>query len=1050
MKNVMTSFHVSYHGFNDHSSKWQDLGFSHCKPLYKPTMQLDEIVSLINTLYAPNQDKTVFGNVQRQLQEIQKQENAHIIAHELLQYNSQTVQYFGALTYTVYILNNSIDDKFAILICDEIVDSCRRNLDLMVIKKLISNLSKIFTKIYYNALNYMLDKLLSELDNIKLTYKIGLLSSAIFAEELNKTEDITTEQNNIIIDSIMDVTTKHVLINSMSLLMEDNEIRTFWLDCLQSWIYYLSRAKLDFQKNSDLNECYALAVELLLKFNDINSLNLFVEIYDICPSLLNFDNKLLIDNLIFSDWTNNFISSNDLDDNSKLSKLIALILDSDMIHLATKLIDPTYDSKFEYLLFLTNQPGDPILEETFSVDLLEFWLLFVEAFINDTDAINSLLNYNELELKQLEDRSKKYFLQLSTSYWNKSRFIQDLEDIEDEFNSFRRDVSELFESLFSISRNEIYYNLTSSITNTLQSTSFENFNDKELNDIDTSIYLLTAISDILGENQSDEHIYLTLKSLFDFNFLSQISYLITKDSLTKKYCQYTVKHTINFLSSINWFYKTEYGQKFLKDILVFLFQYLNTQNFQESSSKAILLIIDGCRDGLVDVLDDFEIAAISMIETKLDLEINARSRILRSYASILQTVDNLDFISEKISKFLDLIYHESVNAYNNINPNKDNAEILENISNFLLSMISSVIGLAKGMENPEDWDLYYDGKEDKINEVYKYWKFEDSTKCAVNEKYYKLILLYSFPNDILPNLQINKNLEFAMVEYISELFKIGLMEPLPGPFVLSYDTTINYIIKCCQYCQINKVPKSHNSPMIKLMEIYGNVIKSNYTALTISKSTNLPLATEDLRLNQVLNEILFKQFNEVVNDIDLLQYLFQLFTEILGRFPTLLIKNEGFIKILEISTDQLFKSNQERFVISSLTKMLETLILMKRGKLEDIEYLNNILVNGSYGSYLTYSLFKGFINTPRSQINFYGDVLKSLVSKYGRYLSEWILESFNKIKIEMGNGNKHFVDASVIKLFTKKLLLTRGNNSANKIIKEFWFAVTGLEDYGTL
>lgn len=1007
-------------------------------------MEIDEIVGLIHTLYAPNQDGRLVVNVQKQLQMIQKGPDATVLAHKLLQYPDQTVQFFGALTYTVYITNNEIDSSLADLLADEVIDACCKGVDLVVIQKLISNIGKIYVKLLYSPLEKIFSKLSDLQTDPTVILKLGLLSCKIIGEELNRCENINAENNKIIISSMLDITTKNILNNSLPVLPEDEKIKTLWLDCLQSWMMYVSKSEFDFILTSDLNDYFTVVINLLSLSNDIDSLNLISDVFDTNPSLINSNNKKIIDNLIFSEWTAEFISSNDLEDNKKLSRFITLFLDSDMIFLASRLIDPSYDQKFEYLLSLTNQPGSPISDESFSVDLLEFWILFIEAFINDSESINAILNNNEDKISTLNLKSKKLVLKLSSIYWEKAHLIDDLSDYEDEFINFRRDVGELFESLFSICRNEIFSNLINSIIDS----SVANPTNSEINNMDTSLYLLTLICSILGENNSSEIITNDLELLFKDEFLKKIISLQNHTDINLRFHQYLVRNTIKFLSEISWFYNGEKSLLYAKNVLIFLFENLSNPIYQDSSSRAILMITNSCRNNLTDLLDDFESASNTMITNKFDIEIHVRSRIIRSYSSILQTVEDLNTQAEKISKFLQLIYNESITAYNSISGNENNSDILENIDNFLISMISSIVGFAKGLQIPEDWEDYYEGNNDRMIEVYNYWRFEDINRFQVHEKCLNLIFLYSFPNLLLPNLKLNKNLNPDIFEQVYLLFKSGLTEPLPGPFVIDAGKIINFIIECCQYCQSNNLPKSVNPPMIKIIELYGLVIKSNSIAMSISKSTNFQLGLEDLRMEEVINELLFKQFNHVVGDTDILQHIFILFSDILTKYPTDLIGNPGFRKVIEISIDQLISSSQQRFVVIALSKLWCNLIFLRKGKLEDVNYIKFLLVDQSMGFSLVYSLMKGFISTARSNVEFFSDIIRALTSKFSKYLNDWIIESFKRINIDNINENRPLYDEKMIDSFVKKLIVTRGQRVANRIIQEFWFSLTGLVDYG--
>lgn len=1008
--------------------------------------QLEDVVALIHTLYAPNQTGSVILHAQQQLQTMQKREDADRLAHELLQSSDQNVQFFGALTYTVYITTHNVGPPLAELMADEIVDAYRRNLSPLAITKLISNLGKIYARTLYSPLDALFDKLaLLALDQTTLL-QLGLLSCKIIAEELNRSEDLTKEQNREIIDSMLDGTTRRALDASIPLISQNgnDSVKQLWFECLQAWMVYASRVEFDFAVTIDLNDYFSIALDLLATYSDIDALNLFSDIYDTNSALLSHDNKKKLDALIFSEWSTKFIASKDADDLSKLSRFITLFLDSDMISLATKMLDSNCDYKFQYLLYLTNQPGSPIVEESFSVDLLDFWILFTESFINDTDSIHAILENDEKKISALNKKAHDYFLSLSQIYWNKCHLIDDLDEVEDEFYNFRRDIAELFESLFSIARDSIFNDLTHSIISTLNNRSAV-INNEQVKDIEASFYLLTAISSMFGERSITAQFLTGLNALFQCNFLESILQLNNIPSVSGKIYRYLVRITIKFLSEINWFYESETGEPYINGVLIFLFQNLNSKSYQESSSKAILLITDSCRDKLSGLLNDFEAAANSMIVNKFEVDINVRAGIIRSYANILQTIQDLSLQAHKISNFLDVIYYESINAYQSIESNISNPEALENIKDFLVSMISSLVGLAKGLQIPEDWEDYYEGNETMIQNVYTYWKFEDSKHYQVHEKCLKLVSLFSFPNEILTESANLRSLDPQMLDQVFLFFKSGLSEPFPGPFVIDYNIIIQYITKCCRYCQTATLSNSAEPPMIKIIELYGLLVGSNHTLMTISKITNLELGITDLQMDLVINEILFKQFDKIINEPDIMQAVFNLFGGILAKYPSNLLSNEQIMKIIAIGIEQLYENAQQRFVVMALSKMWSNLIYLRKGKIGDIEIVHRILIEENVGNVLVYAMMKGFIVTSRSNVEFYSDIIRALTAKYGKYLGGWITNSFAKINSESA---KEIVKEEEVKTFIKKLILTRGNRAANRVVQEFWLSVTGMVDYG--
>ena len=1014
-------------------------------------MQLETAVTLIETLYAPNQRSETILHAQQQLQRMQKQDDADRLAHELLQSGDANVQFFGALTYTVYITTHSVGSPLAELMADEIVDAYRRQVSALAITKLLSNLGKVYVKTLYSPLDALFERLAQLALDGPTLLQLGLVACRIVAEELNASEELTKEQNRTVIDMVLDGTTRRALDAAVLLIVQERgdgdgigTVKRLWFECLQTWTVYASRVEFDFAFTIDLNEYYNVALELLATHFDVEALELISDIYDTNSQLLNRDNKSKLDALIFSDWCTAFISAKDLDDVSKLSRFITLFLDADMINLASRMIDPNYDYKFQYLLHLTNQSGSPIIDEPFSVDLLDFWILFTESFINDTESIHAILKNDEEKISFLNKKAHDYFLHLSQIYWHKCHMLDDLDGIEDEFYSFRRDIGELCESLFTIARDSIFSDLTRSVISILSDPNTI-INNEQAKDVEASFYLLTSISSIFNDSSVTPEFLGGLNALFHCKFLDSILQLNNTNGVSRKMYQHLIRITIKFLSEINWFYENEIGEPYISGVLIFLFQNLNSKTYQETSSRAILLITDSCRDKLSGLLDDFEAAANSMIVNKFEVEISVRAGIIRSYANILQTIKNTELQAHKISTFLEVIYCESVNAIQSIEMNLSNPEVLENINGFLVSMISSLVGLAKGLQIPEDWEDYYEGNEKTVQDAYNYWKFEDTKYFQVHEKCLKLVSLFSFPSEALPNSANLKSLDPQMLEQVFFFFKSGLSEPFPGPFVIDYSLIIEYIIKCCRYCQTGDFSSLVEPPMIKIVELYGLVIGSNHTLTTIARITNLELGTPDLQMDLVINEIFFKQFNRIINEPDIMQAVFNLLAGILAKYPSDLIRNEHMMRIIEVGIQQLYDNAQQRFVVMALSKLWSNLIYLRKGKLEDVENVQRILIGENVGAVLVYALMRGFMITSRSNVEFYSDIIRALTAKYGKYLTGWIMDSCAKINSESG---EQLIKENAAKTFTKKLMVTRGNRAANRVVQEFWYTVTGMVDYG--
>ncbi|GMM45082.1 Kap122 protein [Pichia kluyveri] len=1025
---------------------------------------LDHIVYLIKELYAPCQTSETILNTQKQLQIVQKQPNSNIVAHQLLQHDETNIQFFGALTYTVYITNNPVTLELANQISEEIVDACRRDLQLLVIQKLLSNMAKIYSKIFYNPLDYILNSLENRLNfDIDQTLVLALLSSKSIPEELLSSKiSLTTEQVNDIINNIFKITTINILDNSIPHLKGDDRLTYLWLNCIESWLPFINYAFFDFHIVIDINNYLSIVIDLLINDLDDTALAILCEIYDTNTKLINEENKLKLDGMIFSNWYREFIERKDIDDVKNLSKLFTLYLELNLLPFAQYMLTPKYALKFKFILSLTNLYETPVLADSFSVSLLDFWIPLTEDVLSQMDSYSSNI---EIET---------FFMILADNYWKKSRlivgdeFVDDEDDFFDltnleEFLNYRRDVAELFESLYSINKSVLFGHITSKLITALD-TKTEDIEMNCLKNIEASLFCLHSIAFILNENNVTEDFYQSMDKIFSCNLLKRILEVrdfnkleYTRISKKFKYVpfeelfQYLVKMTIKFLSEIKWYYQTNNGKKYIKDILIFLFNFLNVDYYRDVSSKAILQITDSCRYELSELLNDFEASAHTMFSQKYNIDSTIRSRITRSYANILQTVKEPQLQAQKISNFLDLMYNEVQLSYNLINGNINNKEVLENIDNFLLSVISCLVGLAKGLKIPEDWEEYYlnNNRQDEMINNFNYWNNIDKNEFKVHEKCLKLIDLFSFPNEYINDLKVNKLLNSEIMEEIYLFFKAGLTEPLSGPFVIDSNLILTYILKCCKLFQQKLIPKHINPPIIKIIELYGVLIKSNILTSTISKISGLDIKSIDLKVPIVVNEIFLKPIHQVIKENDILTAEYTLFADIISTYPKYLIQDGSIIvKIMSLSIEQFSINCQDRFVIIAMAKFWTNLIYLRKGKLEDIHCIKNILINEKLGISLVYSLIKGFLNTSRSIIEFYSDILRSLINKFSKDLKNWLILTFDSINKERIFNGKEKIDEKEIELFIKQLLITRGQRSANEIIKKFWLNATSMVDYG--
>lgn len=1035
---------------------------------------LDSVVGLVDTLYQPQQLSETINSAQREIQSLQREIWAPQLAHALLNTNKQTSQFIGAVTYTVYITNhtNAVDINFASQIISEIVQIVQKQLDKVVLQKMLANLSKLVPILKVNLIQELFTELQKlNLDGLQLV-QLGLLTFGNLSDELSRGESGSLNVHQLVHDEIWPI--------GESILNSEDGFRNFkslWFETVSSCISYISKAEFETALTFNLNPYISICIDALRYTNDFEALDILLEIYETNQTLINNENKLKLDQLIFSDWCWQSINANEYDDNEKLARLVSLYMESDIISLATKLVKPEFSYKFDMLLNMTMQEGKlPIIEEPFSKELLNFWVVFAEAFDYDYENITQLIK-NPQKIEDLKVKSKDHFLKLSNIYWRKCHLlpIEELVESEDLFRVFRRDVGELFEGMVTIVKSDLFNSLTNSIIINLSNVS------ENIIHIESSLYLLNSISSVFTENNVQPENIQAISELFHSPYFATLTNLLdqyTCNETDQSLTPYLARTSISFISEISWFYKSPENSQYLPTALDFLFKCLqapvksNGFNFQESSSKAILKISNECRSQLLSLISIFEMSSNSILQNE---KINpaVKSRIIRSYAAILESMDDLTTKSVTISRILDIVEVESTKVLSRLSQNTDAPGTqLELLTDHLVSLLSSLVGLAKGLQLPTDWEEYFsttsnddeDGELDllKLEQISAFWL---SDPYGIHEKSIRIISVY------LDILKTKSNLADLVMSEIILFFKAGLSESIPGPFVLPYEVILEFIIKCFNGSNIHQ--------LTNLMDIYSHVVKSvsiersrSSQLINILNSTKLNMNIDpnvDLHIREMINLLVFNPINEISQDPDLLQGTFNMISSILLAIPSSVIPStenglplESFKQIISLALHETFKSN-ERFVIKSncdfwvalshnkkFTKLEKDFVIEFFDSSIDLTLISNDLlqlINGngqqvqSYGQILLQVLIFGMLKTARSNVDFFAEVLRIYVGDHPLRIKSWLEFTISRLI------NNKLIEADKGSIFVKKLVVSRGQRIALKLIKEFWRDSTGSIDF---
>ncbi|KAG7711420.1 hypothetical protein KL950_000062 [Ogataea haglerorum] len=946
-------------------------------------------------------------------------------------------KFFGALTYTVNLNfhggeltkkeNEQQLNQIRIALLNQVLqlinDDAVLQSGMFVVKKMLSNLSLMFMNSSgtwcnplltlincivcnqvsdSNIANDQIDEALSRLPSPKAY--VLLLFVQILAEELVKKEatNVSNVQTHNLVHQHLFPTSQKLMTAFINLSPERKLIET-WLDCLVSWVGYASKAEFDSTERYDLTGLLSICISLVTNTDyaiSQKAIETLSEALETNATFFNSQLKADLLSILFGEvglqYVNYFSSQQDEKSVADFARLIIAFLDTDLNALVLKLTNDENEYIFDFLLVLTDYPGIPIEEESVSRELADFWLRFADYCICEDTTLQTLLHDKPGGHEALSEKIRALFEKVTQIYWKKAHVPEDEEDFsqyKQEFALYRRDIGDLFESVYPLLKLPLIISLLITIEKSIQI--------GKPADIEPSLYLVTYISKDFGDGEVDPQLVQHLGSILDANLLP-----IVLQMKTDRF-RYLVSTTIQFFSSADWFYKTDAAIKYLPQILSFLFDcMINTNIYQLSSSKAISNICSQCRYSLIEFLPSFETMTTEMINN-IAIDPVVRQRIINAYASIIEGVKDPVIQGEHLFKLFDLLDKKSVSVFAELAT--ANAEEREKMVDYLTSLMSSVSAVGKGMQLPDEVDGYYT-KEQEMK-VHEYWTTDP---LGIHSKLLTIITNFTMTNEVLSE-------NYQIIEEAANLFKCGLTESLPGPFVFDCATILQFIVT-----KFSSLKKSHAYPL--LYSLLNSVVTAHYRTLDLEV------------LHGTVNTIFLSNLPVIEDDPDLVQSSLNLFSTMLTTRPSLLLSNENLLMtVLEFAFRHL--GSNERFVLKALEKFWTRFITLRKGDRQDTVMVKRLFNETKLGYVLTFNVLKYMFATQRSNLETFIEIIKQLVAKYPLMMNKWLQAAFPKLNEEREKKIENW------EIFVKKVMLTRGTRSANDLIKDFWLEVNGLINY---
>ena len=1076
---------------------------------------IHEVVALIEELYSPHPKHDV-NQIQQSLQSIQKSEQGFHLANELLSDDkySANVKYFGALTLTVQLNTRGENDyetlwnvfrsnllyltKFSTLY---VSNPNMYGQSLIIIKKLMSNLSLIFTKIndpqlnnagnenmikqWNNPINTFIqlmsvqnqninaDQLLLDSINCSLTYEqlsqfvslsqkhneLALTFTEVIVEDLTKFQ---TKRHSM--SQIHEVVHEHLYISTMALINLNLTAQAVFnptvFDCITAWINYISLTRsVSSSGRMDLSEIFQNLIDLMYQSTEGSDgyenaekiLTIFGNVFANDPLLMSYDLRQQIECIFLgvvrpdsgiTDISNknswmlqymNYLVTNDFF--SELKELAICIVDFLQINtlsVCNKLFtniqaadngqvqDEYIQEYIKVLLQMTNFPLTPVLQEFFSVRMVDFWLDLSDAY---TNLASETLRPNSIEL------STQIFQQLINIYLPKISLSVKQRIIEEEgestsvneFEDFRNAVSDLAQSLWSILGNDNLTNVLIDGMGQMPAASDETLIIKDtdvLFRIETMCFVLNTILVDMTLSESP-----WIKNIVDANkFFNQnvISVFQTgfQTSAGTKVSQILkldfVRTSTTLIGTLAGYFKQEPFQ--LNPYVEALFQGLHTctnftsKNEQEKISndklevmviKTVSTLCETCREELTPYLMHF----ISFLNTVIMPDSNVshftRTKLVRSIGYVVQC--QVSNGPEEQAKYILQLTNLLSGSIEHCLASSVQLQEQQDYINCLLYCISE---LATSLIQPIEI-IENDALLQRLSEFQSFWS---SDPLQIRSKIMCTI------DKVLDNSIYCKN--SAFVEIGCLIVGKGLNLPDGEPYFLKYNMSevMNFVLRHVPNCELATCLPYFVYLLEKLISEFRKELTPQ-------------------EFDFMFEKILLVYYDAyIINDPDLLQMTIGFVNNVLDVKPGLAIGSKHWTSFILPQFLKLIPS-REKFTIVAVAKFWTRLINNKKYNQEELTTVRQQV--SSIGGDLVYQIMYGLFHTQRSDLNSYTDLLRALVAKFPIEAREWLVAVLPQICNNPAGHEK----------FINKLLITRGSRAAGNVILQWWLDCTTLPNY---
>ncbi|CEP60487.1 Kap122p LALA0_S01e12024g [Lachancea lanzarotensis] len=895
------------------------------------------------------------------------------------------------------------------------------------------NFDEIFGHVESQTIPY--DRLIQLISSSQEFNTLALLFSEVIVEDLVKHQSVkvgTSRLHGVVHEhlyissiSIINYNLQQLVVASRNNSAERPPVADNVLQCVAAWVNYTMMVRTKSHGHMDLSETFELLIQLMCSYDSAhnfpyseNVVAILGDIFGNDPTMLNYELRSTVEGIFLGvqksgtnnaaghEWMlqymNHLVVNEMHEELKELALCIVDFLQISNLDVCNKLFttisnnDPhNLDQYIKVLLQMTNFTLVPVLEEFFSVRMVDFWLDLCDGYNNlvretlkpDTPALATNLFSQVVQI---------YLPKIQLSV--KQRICQEGEDetLVHEFDDFRNAVLDLIESMWAVLGNEKLTDILIVSIGQLTPTS-----EDELFQIEAMSFCLEKLLVDMNLNESP-----VVCGTLDANqaFIDNVLLLIQtgcqqKSAANGKEAQLLscdlVKTGSSLMATIANYIKND--DKRLGTCMDVLFKSLELCANADATDSKIELFITRCITKMCEVsrkeLSSYLPTVLAIQESMMQQRSNVSDYTKQKFTCCVGYFiqDCIREGPEKqahyLAKVIGAIRDEILNSANN--------------RDHVLCLLLCISELASALVVSPD--VLEDAPSTQLAHSDEYWATDPYQ-------------LRSTTLDLMESVLTQYGNDAEFVERSCLIMGSHLATAEPGPHFLAYSMQelIGFLLKRNEACE----PTVALPYLVYLLEL----VVHRYASA---------LAATDF-------DYLFGEFflgihrGAIASDPDLTQLMITFVSSVLETRPALVVHGNhwtsfilpDFVRALGV---------KERFTIAAVTKFWTKVVNNKRfSRADEVTVRAQVC---ELGPQLIAHTVQAILHAQRSDLACYSDFLRALVARYPLQSRQWLVQALPELAAHQLQANQVFVE---------KLFVTRGSRAASNAVLEWWMACNGL------